>query len=147
MGSSDDHYAGLPSGHPVRNFDGTRPHDDGFDDHCEPRPVDPPGEGIVHYGPGDRPICGEESGLAVHMEDPHRVTGCDECLEVVAEASAIPTTTLATACTARSRSAPWAAWPGGGWCGGRACTVDAQAGDVATARSQSRGMDRPQRKH
>ena len=45
----------------------------------------PRGEGIVHYGPGDRPICGEESGLAVHTEDPHQATGCDECLDLVAE--------------------------------------------------------------
>ena len=27
---------------------------------------DPPGEGIVHYGPGDRPLCGNESITAVY---------------------------------------------------------------------------------
>ena len=39
----------------------------------------------VHYGPGDRPICGAESWVAVHTNNPLDVTGCDDCLELVAE--------------------------------------------------------------
>ena len=39
----------------------------------------------VHYGPGDRPICGAESWLAVYTNNPLDVTGCDDCLELVAE--------------------------------------------------------------
>ena len=68
-----------------RNFDDTPLHEDGFDDRYEPQPLDPPGEGIVRYGPDNCPICGEESELAVHTDDPHQVAGCDECLEMVAE--------------------------------------------------------------
>lgn len=39
----------------------------------------------VHYGPGDRPLCGAESWLAVYTDNPHEVSGCDDCLELVAE--------------------------------------------------------------
>ena len=47
--------------------------------------MDPPGEGIVHYRPGDCQICGEEYELAVHTHDPHQVADCYECLEMVTE--------------------------------------------------------------
>ena len=40
---------------------------------------------MIHYGPGDRPLCGDESPYAVHSNDPHQVAGCDDCLELVAE--------------------------------------------------------------
>ena len=73
----DDLFADaeLPFGHPGRNFD----------DCHEPPPVDPPKEGIVHYGPGYSPLCGEDAELVVHTDDPRRVVGCEECLELVAE--------------------------------------------------------------
>ena len=46
---------------------------------------DPPGT-IVHYGPGgQRPLCGAESWLAAHTEDPAQVQGCSDCLELVEE--------------------------------------------------------------
>ena len=76
MGSTDDQDAELPLGHPGR-FDDTPAHYDGFDDRYEPPPVDPPEEGIVHYGPGNWPLCGKESEPTVHTDDPHQVTGCD----------------------------------------------------------------------
>ena len=47
---------------------------------------------MIHYvpgsvlGPGDRPLCGNESPTAVYSEDPRQVAGCDDCLEQVAEA-------------------------------------------------------------
>ena len=70
--------AEIPFGHPGRNFDS-------FDSQYEPPPVDPPKEEIVHYGPGYRPLCGEEDEVTVHTDDPHQVAGCDDCLELVAE--------------------------------------------------------------
>ena len=51
----------------------------------EPPPVDPPEAGIVHYGPGARLLCGDESPYAVYTDDPHQVAGCEDCLELVAE--------------------------------------------------------------
>ena len=62
--------AELPFGHPGRNFDDTPAHFEDFDDCHEPPPVDPPEEGIVHYGPGDRPLCGDESPYAAHTYEP-----------------------------------------------------------------------------
>ena len=41
--------------------------------------------GIVHYGAGDRPLCGAENWLTVHIDDPAAVAGCADCLELVAE--------------------------------------------------------------
>lgn len=75
----------LPFGDPGRNFDDTPIGFNAFDDRYCPPPVGPPEEGIVHYGPGYRPLCGEEGELAVHTDDPHQVIGCDDCLELVAE--------------------------------------------------------------
>ena len=40
---------------------------------------------IIHYAPGDRPLCGDDSMTAVYSNDPHQVAGCDDCLELVAE--------------------------------------------------------------
>ena len=79
------HDPELPFGHPGRNFDDTPAYFEDFDDRYEPMPVDPPEEGTVHYGPGYRPLCGEEDELAIHTDDPHQVAGCDDCLELVAE--------------------------------------------------------------
>ena len=80
--------AELPFGHPGRRFDDTpeyfdhsplvnqgperdfTPHEDG---------------GVVHYAPGNRPLCGDDSMTAVYSNDPHQVAGCEECLELVAE--------------------------------------------------------------
>ena len=41
--------------------------------------------GVVHYAPGDRPLCGNESMTAVYSDDPALVAGCADCLELVAE--------------------------------------------------------------
>ena len=73
-GKSKDLFndAELPFGHPGRNFDDTPVGLDGFDDRYEPPPVDPPEEGVVHYGPGGRrPLCSTERWTAVHTENPN----------------------------------------------------------------------------
>ena len=46
-------------------------------DHTPPR--------IIHHAPGDRPLCGNESSTAIYSDDPSRVAGCEDCLELVAE--------------------------------------------------------------
>ena len=69
------HKPELPFGHPGRNFDDTPEHFDHRDDRYEPPPVDPPEEGIVHYGPGDRPLCGRESPFAIYTFEPDQVAG------------------------------------------------------------------------
>ena len=78
----------LPFGHPGRRSDDTP---EGF----EPSPpVDqgpeldymPDEDGrVVHYGPGDRALCGSESMTAVYTDDPALVSGCRECLELMTE--------------------------------------------------------------
>ena len=40
---------------------------------------------MVHYGPGDRPLCGTESRFAVFTAEPEEVSGCADCLELVEE--------------------------------------------------------------
>ena len=63
----------LPFGHPGRRFDDTP---EGFDhDHRmdqEPEPDYTPDEDgdVVHYGPGDRPLCGSESMTADYTDHP-----------------------------------------------------------------------------
>ena len=46
-----------------------------------------PDEGgrVVHYAPGDRPLCGNDAVTAVYTDDPALVSGCRECLELAAE--------------------------------------------------------------
>ena len=77
--------AELPFGHPGRNLDDTPPYHDRFDDRYDQPPGDPPEENIIHYGPGDRPLCGNESPFAIYTHETDQVAGCDDCLELVAE--------------------------------------------------------------
>ena len=77
----------LPFGHPGRRFDDTP---EGFSQSPlvdqEPEPDYTPDEDgdVVHYGPGDRPLCGNDAVTAVYTDDPARVgrlrrlpgTGC-----------------------------------------------------------------------
>ena len=42
-------------------------------------------DAIVHYAPGDHPLCGTESMTAVYTDDPEQVHGCADCLELAAE--------------------------------------------------------------
>ena len=53
----------------------------------EPDPDYTPDEDgrVVHYGPGDRPLCGNDAVTAVYTDDPALVSGCRECLELMAE--------------------------------------------------------------
>ena len=75
----------LPFGHPGRNFDDTPAYSPDFDDRHEPPPVDPPDEDVIHYGPGDRPLCGNESPFAAYTDEPKQVASCQDCMELVAE--------------------------------------------------------------
>ena len=77
--------AEVPFGHPGCNFDDTPAHLEDFDDRYERPPVDHPEESMVHYGPGDRPLCGNESPFAIYTDEPGQVAGCEDCLELVAE--------------------------------------------------------------
>ena len=40
---------------------------------------------MVHYGPVDRPLCGNDAVTAVYTNDSALVSGCGDCLELVAE--------------------------------------------------------------
>ena len=77
--------AELPFGHPGRRFDDTP---EGFDRRTlmgqgPERDYTPAEEGgVIHYAPGYRPLCGNDSMTAVHTDDPALVAGC---LELVAE--------------------------------------------------------------
>ena len=85
MGSTDDHDTEVSLGRPGPTYD-DRPADfDRFDDRYDPPPADPPEEDIVHYGPGYRPLCGDQSPFAIHTDEPDQVAGCENCLELVAE--------------------------------------------------------------
>ena len=37
------------------------------------------------HGPGDRPLCGNDSMTAAYTDDPALVAGCADCLELAAE--------------------------------------------------------------
>ena len=80
--------AKLPFGHPGRSFDDTP-------EHFDPTPITGQGpepdhtpdepDPVVHYAPGDRPLCGNNSMTASYSDAPYQVAGCDECLKLVAE--------------------------------------------------------------
>ena len=78
----------LPFGHPGRRFDDTP---EGFEpsplvDQGPERDYTPDEYGrVIHYGPRDRPLCGNDSVTAVYTDDPALVSGCRDCLELVAE--------------------------------------------------------------
>ena len=81
--------AGLHFGHPGRRFDDTPAYFDHsplLDQGPEPDYTPDEGTGVVHYGPGDRPICSDDSMIAVYTDDPAAVAGCSDCLELVAVA-------------------------------------------------------------
>ena len=40
---------------------------------------------MIHYAPGDRPLCGEGSWAVVYSDDPGQVAGCGDCLVLVSE--------------------------------------------------------------
>ena len=73
--------AELPVEYHGRTFDDMLPHGNRW----QAPPADPPSRGTVHYGPGHRPLCGDDDELAFHTQDPQQVVGCEECLELVAE--------------------------------------------------------------
>ena len=40
---------------------------------------------VVHYAPGDSPLCGEDIVDAICTGEPQAVAGCVDCLELVVE--------------------------------------------------------------
>ena len=80
--------AELPFGRPGRRSDHTP---EGFEpsplvDQGPERDYTPDEYGrVIHYGPRDRPLCGNDSVTAVYTDDPAAVAGCRDCLELVAE--------------------------------------------------------------
>ena len=130
--------AELPFGHPGRRFDDTP---EGFD----PSPlVDQDQEpdytpyedgGVVHYGPGDSPLCDNDCANAAYTDDPEQVHSCADCLELVAQDLADHNYYLVAACTAGGRSTPRAEWSGAGRSEGPARTAGGPAG------SRSRTVD------
>ena len=67
--------AELPFGHPGRRFDDTPEYFDRsplLDQEPEPDYTPDEDGGVVHYAPGDRPLCGNNSMTAVHTDDPSR---------------------------------------------------------------------------
>ena len=130
------HEPDLPFGYPGRNYDDTPEHFDHRDDR-EPPPVDPPEESVVHYGPGDRPLCGNESPFAVYTDEPDQVAGCEDCLELVAEDLQDPDTrTGDIASTAAGRSPPPAPSSGDAWYADRARIADERDGDEPVIHNQ-----------
>ena len=95
----------LPFGHPGRNFDESPAGYSDFDDRYEPPPIDPPEEEIIHYGPGNRPLCGDESPFAIYTDELDQVAGCEDCLGSSPRTCRIRIpSTGATAFTAAGRS-------------------------------------------
>ena len=126
--------AEVPFGHPGRNFDNTPAYFDhspitgqGPEPDYTPDEPDP----IVHYAPGDRPLCGNESMTAVYTDEPDAVAGCDECLEPRRRGPAGPQRLprpLPSLPAGDHR--PGAGWNGAGRSGGPARTADGRDGDV-----------------
>ena len=86
--------------------------------------------GVVHYGPGDRPLCGNDCRTTVYTDDPAGVTGCAECLDMVEEDLADHNEYLGCCLHCRREiTAQGAGCSGTGRSGGPARTVDELAGD------------------
>ena len=80
--------AELPFGHPGRQFDDTPEYFDPSPllDQEPERDYTPDDDGdVIHYAPGDYPLCGTESLTEVFTDDPALVAGCADCLELAAE--------------------------------------------------------------
>ena len=58
---------------------------------------------IAHYAPGDRPLCGSDCPDQAFTDDPQGVSGCEPCLELVAEDWRTSTSTWDAAFTAGGR--------------------------------------------
>ena len=78
----------LPFGHPGNRFDDTPEYFDPsplVDQGPEPDYTPDEDGSVVHYAPGDRPLCGNQSWTAEYTDEPDQVAGCNDCLELVAE--------------------------------------------------------------
>ena len=122
--------AEMPFGHPGRKFDDTPAHLEDFDDRYEPPPVDPPEESMIHYGPGDRPLCGNESPFAIYTDEPGRVAVARTAWSWSPRTCRTRTPgTGATVYTASGRSPPPVPSSGVAWSGIRALTAGNQDGN------------------
>ena len=71
--------AGLPFGHPGQRFDDTPEYFDHsplLDQRPEPDYTPDEDGAVVHYAPGDRPLCGDDSMTAIYTDDPAVVARC-----------------------------------------------------------------------
>ena len=70
--------AELPFGHPGRRFDNTPEyfdHSPPVDQGPEPDYTPDEDGGLVHYGPGDSPLCDNDCVTAAYTDDPQKVRG------------------------------------------------------------------------
>ena len=80
--------AELPLGHPGWRFDDTPEyldHSPLMDQGSEPDYTPDEDGGVIHYGPGDSPLCDNDCANAAYTDDPKKVRGCEDCLELVAQ--------------------------------------------------------------
>ena len=108
--------AELPFGHPGRRCDDTP---EGFSqsplmDQGPERDYTPDEYGrVIHYGPGDRPLCGSESMTAAYTDDPAPWwSAAPTAWNWLPRTSTRTTSTGRTASTVSRRSPPRAGWSG-----------------------------------
>ena len=78
----------------------------------------------VHYAPGDRPLCGAESWVALYTDDPALVSGCGDCLKLVAEDLGDGNDYMGHCIHCRQGITAPEAWLGAAWSEGPACTMN-----------------------
>ena len=123
--------AELPFGHPGRRSDDTPDYFDPsplLDHGPEPDYTPDDVDAVVHYAPGDRPLCGSESMTRVYTDDPRQVGRLWGLPGARGGGPAGPHRTSAVAFTAGRRSPPRAERSGVGWFGGHARTAERRGG-------------------
>ena len=118
----------LPFGHPGRNFDESPAGYSDFHDRYEPPPIDPPEEEIIHYGPGDSPLCDNDCANAVYTDDPPEWPATPTVWSWWRKTCRTRTTTWDTAGTAAKRSPPPESSNGGAWSAAHALTAGERDG-------------------
>ena len=104
------------AGHPGRNLDDTPEYfDHSLPLNQGPEPDYTPDEGdrVVHYDPGERPLCGNDAMTAVYTDEPAAVSGCRECLELVAKNLDDDNEYMGHCLHCRREITPRAGWSGG----------------------------------
>ena len=78
--------AELPFGHPGWQFDDTPQYFDHsplMDQGSEPNYTPDEDGGVIHYGPGDSPLCDNDCANAAYTDDPKKVRGCEDCRDLL----------------------------------------------------------------